>query len=178
MEDLMKKYEFIARQIAGKNPKATTWEMLGDENLPFSDLVRTFMMLDKFKMPRVEKYDRRADPQAHMEAFWEQLILHGTPDEIAYRTFSLTLTGVAKDCFTRIVPKSVDNFKELGYQFLAQFLATRRKKTNATWLLNMRQGEEESLKDFMLRFNKEKLEVDSPDEKTIISALMRGVWAN
>jgi hypothetical protein len=32
--------------------------------------------------------------------------------------------------------------------------------------------EEESLKDFMLCFNKDKLEVDSPDEKTLLNALM------
>jgi hypothetical protein len=38
--------------------------------------------------------------------------------------------------------------------------------------LTLRQGKEESLKDFMLRFNKEKLEVDSPDEKTMLNALM------
>jgi hypothetical protein len=41
----------------------------------------------------------------------------------------------------------------------------------------MRQGNEESLKDFMLRFNKEKLEVDTPDEKTMLCALMQGVRA-
>jgi hypothetical protein len=37
------------------------------------------------------------------------------------------------------------------------------------------QGKEESLKDFMFRFNKEKLEVDSPDEKTMLNALMQGI---
>ena len=42
----------------------------------------------------------------------------------------------------------------------------------------MRQGKEESLKDFMLRFNKEKLKEDSPDEKTMLNALMRGVKAD
>jgi hypothetical protein len=42
-------------------------------------------------------------------------------------------------------------------------------------MLTMRQGKDESLKDFMLRFNKEKLKVDSPDEKTMLNALMKGV---
>jgi hypothetical protein len=30
----------------------------------------------------------------------------------------------------------------------------------------------------MLRFNKEKLEADSPDEKTMLNALMQGIRAN
>jgi hypothetical protein len=135
-------------------------------------------MPDKFKMPRFEKYDESGDQKVHLEAFWEHLILHGTLDEIACRAFPLTLTGVAKDWFIGLPPKSVDSFKELGYQFLAQFLTTHKRKKNATCPLTMRQRKKESLKDFMLRLNKEKLEVDSSDEKTMLIALMRGVKAN
>jgi hypothetical protein len=94
------------------------------------------------------------------------------------QSLPLTLTGVVKDWFTRLSPKSIDNFKELGYQFLAQFLATRKRKNNATCILTMRQGKEESMKEFILQFNKEKLEVDSPDEKIILNTLMREVKAD
>jgi hypothetical protein len=66
--------------------------------------------------------------------------------------------GVAKDWLTGLSPKSVSKFKELGCLFLTQFLATRQRKKNVTCLLTMHQRNEESLKDFMLRFNKEKLE--------------------
>jgi hypothetical protein len=70
----------------------------------------------------------------------------------------------------------VNNFKELGRLFLAQFLNTTQKsKKNVTCLLTLCQRKEESLKDFMLRFNKEKLEVDSPDEKTMLNALMQEI---
>jgi hypothetical protein len=41
--------------------------------------------------------------------------------------------------------------------------------------LTLHQGKEETLKDFMLHFNKEKLEVDSSDDKTMLNALMQGV---
>jgi hypothetical protein len=73
------------------------WDMLEDESLPFIEQVKAYPMLDKFKMPRIEKYDGSEDPQAHLEAFREHLILHGTPDEIACKAFPLTLKGVAKD---------------------------------------------------------------------------------
>jgi hypothetical protein len=103
--------------------------------------------------------------------------LRGTLDEIACRAFPLTLKGVAKDWFTGLPPKSVGTFKELGRLFLTQFLATRKRKKNANCLLTMHQGKEESLKDFMLRFHKEKLEVDTPDDKMMLCALMQGVRA-
>jgi hypothetical protein len=114
--------------------------MLDDKNLPFSEHVRAYTMPDKFKVPRVEKYDGGGDPKAHLGAFREHIVLHGTPNEIACRAFPLTLTGVAKDWFTQLPPKSVSNFKELGYLFLTQFLATRKRKKNVTCLLTLRQG--------------------------------------
>ena len=44
-------------------------------------------------------------------------------------------------------------------------------------MLTLCQGKEETLKDFMLRFNKDKLEVDSPDDKTMLNMLMQGIRA-
>ena len=113
MKDLEEKYVGILRRMDGKDPKMTAWKMLDDENLPFSKRVRAYTMLDKFKMPRVEKYDGSGDPQAHLEAFREHIILHGILDEIACRAFPLTLKGVANDWFTGLPPKSVGTFKKL-----------------------------------------------------------------
>jgi hypothetical protein len=149
--------------------------MLDDENLPFTKPVRVYTMPNKFKMPRVEKYDGSEDLQAHLEAFREHIILHVTLDAIACRAFPLTLKGVAKDWFTGLPPKLVGSFKELGRLFLSQFLATRKRKKSVTCLLTLHQGKEETLKDFMLRFNKEKLKVDSPNDKTMLNVLMQGI---
>ncbi|XP_059449444.1 uncharacterized protein LOC132180584 [Corylus avellana] len=104
-------------------------------------------------------------------------ILQGNPDKIACKAFPLTLAGVAKEWFARLPVKSVDNFKSLGCLFLSQFLATRKRKKNSAYLLSLIQGNDESLKDFMLRFNKEKLAVEGSSEQTILNALMHGVRA-
>jgi hypothetical protein len=177
MKDLEDKYTRMVHRIDGEDPKLTAWDMLEDESLPFIERVKAYPMPDKFKMPRIEKYDGNGDPQEHFKSFREYLVLHGTPDEIACRAFPLTLKGVAKDWFTGLPPKSIGTFKELGRLFLTQFLATRKRKKDPTCLLTLRQDKEESLKDFMLRFNREKLEVDTPDDKTLLYALMQGVRA-
>ena len=41
----------------------------------------------------------------------------------------------------------------------------------------LRQGKDESLKNFLLRFNKEKLMMENPNEETVLNALMHGVHA-
>ena len=113
--------------------------MLDDENLSFSKRVRAYTKPDKFQMPRVEKNDGNGDPQAHLEAFREHIILHGTPDEIACIAFLLTLREVAKNWFTGLPSKSVGTFKELGR------LATRKRKKSVTYLLTLCQGKDETL---------------------------------
>jgi hypothetical protein len=55
---------------------------------------------------------------------------------------SLTLKGVAKEWFTGLPPKSVGTFKELGRLFLTQFLATKKRKKNATCLLTLLQDKD------------------------------------
>ena len=95
--------------------------MLDDKNLLFSERIRAYAMPNKFKMPHVEKYDKSGDPNVHQVAFWEHLILHGTLDKIAYRAFSLTLAGLAKDWFIELPSKSVNNYplRVSNFQFLS-----------------------------------------------------------
>ena len=57
MKELKEKYTRILHRVNGEDLKMTVWEMLDDENLSFTEPVRAYTMLDKFKMPWVEKYD-------------------------------------------------------------------------------------------------------------------------
>jgi hypothetical protein len=90
----------------------------------------------------------------------------------------LTLKGVAKDWFSNLKTQSIDNFDTLGRQFMNQFLAVRRRKKNPAYLLSLVQEKEEPLKDYLHRFNQEKLTVENPDDQTILLALMNGIEAD
>jgi hypothetical protein len=76
-----------------------------------------FPFLDKFKVPRVDRYDGSGDHFDHMEGFRANLILYGTPDQIACRAFPLTLKRVAKEWFGNLSSKSIDNFDTLDANF-------------------------------------------------------------
>ena len=112
--------------------------MLDNENLPFTEPVRAYAMPDKFKMPRVEKYDGSGDPQSHFEAFREHIVLYGTPNAIACRAFPPDPDRGGKGLVYWTPSKLVDTFKELGRLFLVQFLATRKRKKSVTCLLTLR----------------------------------------
>jgi hypothetical protein len=56
-------------------------------------------------------------------------------------------------------------------------LQSVREKKGPAYLLYITQGKIESLKDYMLLFNKEKLIVESPHEQVVLSSLMHGIKA-
>lgn len=141
--------------------------LMSNTNLPFTDHVVRLPLLDKFKVPRVDRCDESGDLSDHMEGFCAHLILHGTPNEIAYRAFPLNLKGVAKEWFNNLSPKSIDNFDTQGHQFLNQFLVVRRRKRNPAYLLSLVQSKIESLKNYIRRFNREKLSIENSNEDTL-----------
>lgn len=69
--------------------------------------------------------------------------------------FPLTLKGAARGWFGALQPGSIENCKELGRQFLTHFMASRRRRRPATYLLTLIQTEDESLKTYLTCFNKE-----------------------
>ncbi|XP_059441921.1 uncharacterized protein LOC132174251 [Corylus avellana] len=177
LQELKKKCDEMARQIVDGGDQTNAGELMENTSLPFTPRVMNFPLPDKFKMPQVNLYNGTGDPTEHMEGLRAHFILHGTPDAISCRVFPLTLAGVAKDWFGKLPANSIDDFKTLGRLFLSQFLATRKRKKNPAYLLSLVQEKEESLKEFMLRFNQEKLMIENPPEQTVLDALMHGVRA-
>jgi hypothetical protein len=76
----------------------------------------------------------------------------------------LTLKTVAKDWFEGLDPKFVDNFKTLG----CLFLVVRKFKKNLAYLLSLQQGKDKLLKDYMLRFNREKLTMEKVNDEIVL----------
>jgi hypothetical protein len=170
MKDLKEKYNRMILLLENGEGQSTAEHLMTKTTLPFTNRVMKFQLPDKFKNPRVDKYDGSGDPSNHIEGFRAHLVLHGTLDEIVCRAFPLTLKGVAKDWFGNLKPQSIYSFDMLGRQFLNQFLAVRRRKKSPAYLLSLVQGKKETLKDYLHKFNQEKFTVENPDDQTILSA--------
>jgi len=55
------------------------------------------------------------------------------------------------------------------------FLAFRTKKKPSGYLLSLHQQSNESLKDFMARFNQEKVTVEDPTDDITFAAIYQGI---
>jgi hypothetical protein len=110
-----------------------------------------------------------------LDNFRSHVSLHKTPDAVACRAFPLTLSGKARDWLRNLPPRSIDRFDALGRKFLAQFVSGRARRKPRGYLLSVRQGPNESLKDYLWRFNQEKLETESAPDDFIYGAIFQGL---
>ena len=137
-------------------------------NSLFTALINGHPLPPKFKMPSLDSYDGTRDPFDHIATFKTTMHLQGVPDEIMCRAFPTTLKGPARVWFSKITPNLVSSFKELSKLFVNNFIGGQRHKRSSSSLLTIEQGENESLRSFITRFNREALTVDEVDNKLLL----------
>lgn len=101
----------------------------------------------------------------HLENFKAHMTVHGFPREVDCRPFPLMLKGIARGWFGTLRLSLIKSFEELAKMFFTQFMASKRCRRPTAYLLTIKQREEESLKAYLTRFNKERLMTDDQDEK-------------
>ncbi|KAL0410964.1 UNVERIFIED_CONTAM: hypothetical protein Slati_3686100 [Sesamum latifolium] len=126
-------------------------------------------------MPDLPKYDGTKDPQEHVAAFELVMNLYGQSSAINAKLFITTLTGKAQEWFTSLPSGGIETFEQLIQKFTFHFASKRKQKRSATYLFNIRQREDESLKNFIGRFNNETLEVQDLRIDMMVSILIHGL---
>ena len=142
---------------------------------PFTALINGHPLPPKFKMPSLDLYDGTRHPFDHIATFKTTMHFQGVPDEIMCKAFPTTLKGPARVWFSKIPPNSVSSFKESSKLFVNYFIGGQRQKRSSSSLLTIEQGENESLRSFITRFNREALIVDEVDDKLLVAAFHNGV---
>ncbi|XP_023926746.1 uncharacterized protein LOC112038140 [Quercus suber] len=101
--------------------------------------------------------------------------LQGVPDEIMCRAFPTTLKGPVRIWFNRLMPNSISSFKELSAQFALHFIRGHMYKKSTACLMNIKQREDETLRSYITRFNKEAFSIDEANDKILVAAFTNGL---
>ncbi|XP_075665577.1 uncharacterized protein LOC142635276 [Castanea sativa] len=101
--------------------------------------------------------------------------LQGALDEIMCRAFPTTLKGPMRVWFSKLTPNTVSTFKELNGHYVTHFIGGQRHRRSSRAILNIMQREDESLKSYVTRFNKEALLINEADDKVLITAFTSGL---
>ncbi|XP_072065654.1 uncharacterized protein [Arachis hypogaea] len=120
-----------------------------------------------FKHPDMTLYDDTTDPNHHLSNFRSRMYLTDVSDAVCCKAFPTTLT--------KTVIRWFDNFDDLAKKFLARFSIQKHKARHAPSLLGIKQGDRESLRNYMERFNKTCLDIQSLPTEAAVMGLINGL---
>ena len=142
---------------------------------PFTAYINSFPLPHKFRMPQIDSYNGVKDLLDHLETFKTLMHLQGVADEIMCRAFPTMLKGAARIWFSRLTLNSISTFKELNGQFTAHFIGGHRYKKSTACFMSIKQREDETLRSYISRFNKEALSIDEANNKILVAAFTNGL---
>ncbi|CAA0810140.1 Unknown protein, partial [Striga hermonthica] len=118
-------------------------------------------------------YDGSSDPSRHVRTFENMDVLHGYSNSVCCRAFLSTLRGGALDWFHQLPSGSIADFEDFTSKLTNQYSsAVAQEKTYLT-LMAMKQGEKESLRKYVARYNQTCLEVHSASDEVKAGGLIR-----
>ena len=135
-------------------------DLVNRTDSPFTATVNSYPLPSKFRMLQIDSYNGVKDSLDHLETFKTLMHLQGVADAIMCRAFPTTLKGATRIWFSRLTSNSISTFKELSAQFTAHFIGGHRYKKSMACLMSMKQREDETLRAYISRFNKEALSID------------------
>ncbi|XP_027102703.1 uncharacterized protein [Coffea arabica] len=144
---------------------------------PFTDDINEEMLPPNFKLPAVQSYDGRGDPEDHIHAFISAFRLYCIPDPVICRTFPVFLRGTAQKWFWALEPRSISTLGELVEKFLHRFVSSRPTTKTSAYLLTVQQNRGESLRSYIRKFHEESVQIPDPNEQVTLAAFTHGLVA-
>ncbi|PNX63491.1 hypothetical protein L195_g061655, partial [Trifolium pratense] len=103
-------------------------------------------------------------PDDHIASINATLDFLRVSGAIRCRLFPTTLRKGAMTWYHSLAPQSVSSWRDLADQFCRHFTASRKQPKTEAVLDAIFQGDNESLRNFIERFNKEAVQVDTTDD--------------
>ena len=156
--------------MASRDPPGSIGRQLDDMlSTPFSSHIINCKPPREFLMPR------SSDPFDHIMHYRQLMTLDIGNNVLLCKVFPASLQGQALSWFYHLSMNSIDNFKDLPKAFVGQYLCLALHKQNISTLQNIKMQENESLREFVKRFGKVVLQVESYSMDTVLQIFKQSI---
>ena len=128
-----------------------------------------------FLVPKFSTYDGSNDPFDHIMHYRQLMTLDIGNDALVCKVFPASLQGQALSWFHRLPPNSIGNFRDLSEAFVGQYLCSARHKQNISTLQNIKMRDNESLREFVKRFDQAVLQVEACSMDVVLQIFKRSI---
>ncbi|XP_021769838.1 uncharacterized protein LOC110734084 [Chenopodium quinoa] len=102
-------------------------------------------------------------------------MLYTNTDAVWCKVFPTTLIGVAADWFNNLENGMVDSFEKLTELFIGQYVSNSVRQRTSGELMAVEQRADDSLRDYIRRFNNEANTIPKLQQEIAVMALMNGL---
>jgi len=142
----------------------------------FSDRIAHAEFPRKLRMPTtVTKYDGTGDPNDHLGVFVSAGGIERWTMPVWCHMFVQTLIGAARTWFDSLPEGEIDNFEALIDKFMKHFSQQKRHLKGKSEIHNIRRRDGERVEEFIVRYNKESLQIKGAGEDLRVSGFIHGV---
>ena len=127
------------------------------------------------QMSNIGTYDGISDPDDHLNRFIAGATVSNWTEPTWCYMFQMTLVGAARAWFDRLPVHHIYDWADFHKKF-SQHFSQQRKYTEEQWtILNCMRDDDESLLDYITRFNAKKLSLGPISEDLVLAAFIQGV---
>ncbi|XP_043812736.1 uncharacterized protein LOC122723700 [Manihot esculenta] len=119
-------------------------------------------------------YDGAGNPREHVLNYETFMELQTLSDALMCKVFPTMLTEPARAWFNSLEVGSIRSFGDLANVFISRFIARVPADRKTSYLETVRQRRDESLKEYIARFNTEALQISKLDEGRAVEAMQKG----
>ncbi|XP_074342635.1 uncharacterized protein LOC141680260 [Apium graveolens] len=127
----------------------------------------------------MKQYDGSSDPQEHIAQYKQRMFTVPIPrkyrEPCMCKGFGSTLIGPALQWFVGLPNGSISTFADLVDTFNLQFASSRQFEKTTSDIYKVYQKYRVPLRDYLTRFNREKVTITNCDIPTTIEAFRRGL---
>ena len=103
------------------------------------------------------------------------MVFQGAKEPVICRAFPLTLKAAARRWFSSLPAGSITGWKAMKDKFNSNFMSSKQQFKTEHHLERIRQKTDEPLRDFIIRFNAESLEVRDVAPNMMLCFLRQGL---
>ncbi|KAH6772287.1 hypothetical protein C2S51_010691 [Perilla frutescens var. frutescens] len=146
---------------------------------PFVDEIGLTEMPSKFTLPSMKLFNGTSDPNDHIAQYKQKMFIAAIPkylrEACMCKGFGSSLSGAALQWFTNLPNASIGSFAQLTDLFVEQFASSQKIEKHSDDLYAIIQYLNETLRNYVARFNREKVEIPGCNADTAISAFRKGL---
>ncbi|KAK0606806.1 hypothetical protein LWI29_004569 [Acer saccharum] len=142
---------------------------------PFLAKIHEAIAHKRFEMPQVYHYEWHSDPMIHMQLYRGLMEIRGASEDVMCKFFPLILRVTTLKWFNKLKPSSIHNFSQMGREFVTRFRGAHPLERKPNVLRDVKQGELETLKEYVERFRKELINLRAYDEENTFEDFIRNI---